>query len=91
VKVELITGKAKEMLFNISENSKLVMSEEAEIGSAGEQPIRNNLANWNSCGVGIFPTSINQIIPVMYALKNSSLLHFILRPFVRFKLKQYKI
>lgn len=43
-----------------------VMSDEAEIGSAGEQPIRNNLDNWNEKEVGKLPTSYSQNIPVIY-------------------------
>jgi len=43
-----------------------VMSDEAEIVSAGEQPIRNNLADWNEKEVGKLPTSNSQNIPVTY-------------------------
>lgn len=43
-----------------------VMSDEVEIGSAVEQPIKNNLADWNEKEVGKLPTSNSQNIPVTY-------------------------
>ena len=79
------------MLLNICKISKFVMPDKAETGSAGEQPARNNPAGWNGLMVGIFPTPFTQTIPVIYALKNLSLLHFFLSPFVRFTLVQYNI
>jgi len=45
----------------------LPLSDEAETGSAGVQLVRNNSTDWNGRGVGDEPTSLNQIIPVIYA------------------------
>ena len=40
------------------ENIKLELPEEAELGSAGEQPNRNSLANWNNQSGGwVSPSS----------------------------------
>jgi transposase InsO family protein len=47
-------------------NINFVESDEAEIGNAEEQPIRNNLADWNEEEVGIMPTSDIKNIPVSY-------------------------
>jgi hypothetical protein len=48
-----------------------VNPDEAETGSAGEQPARNNQENWNVQGVELTSTSFKKNIPVRYALKNS--------------------
>ncbi len=50
---------------------------------------RNNPVDWNGLEVGIKPASFKLIIPVIYALKNSNLLHVFLIPFVHFTLVQY--
>ena len=51
-KKELNIGVIKK-LHNILNNDKLFMPDEAEAGNAGEQPGRNNPADWNNMEVGI--------------------------------------
>lgn len=67
--------KIKEKYIDIirEKNINFVMTDEAETGSAGEQPVRNSLSDWNGQGVGELPTSNINYIPVNYALKT----HFV--------------
>ena len=77
------------MLLSFFINSKLGLPDEAETGNAGGQPARNNPVDWNGLEVGIKPASFKLIIPVIYALRNSNLLHVFLISFVHFTLVQY--
>jgi hypothetical protein len=80
---ELNTGKIKIMLLNILNSANFALSGEAETGSAGEQPVRNNLTNRNAQEVGNFSTSDILNILIIYALKNSKVTHsFLLDLFV---------
>ena len=45
------------MLHNLLKYGMLAMTDEAESGYAGEQPVRNSQSNWNVLEVGLFPTS----------------------------------
>jgi hypothetical protein len=49
----------KKSLHNILNISKLEIPGEAETGSAGEQPVRNNQADWNDQEVGLSQPLIN--------------------------------
>lgn len=53
-------------LDEIKDSSNFVMSDEAEMCSAGEQRIRYNLTDWNNKEVDNLPTSYSQNIPVIY-------------------------
>ena len=86
---ELNTGKIKIMLLNILNSANFALSGEAETGSAGEQPVRNNLTNRNAQEVGNFSTSDILNILIIYALKNSKVTHFCFVGFVRFTLVKY--
>ena len=50
----------KNNLQNIMNSCKFDMPDEAESGNAGEQPARNNQADWNGLGVGENQPQINQ-------------------------------
>lgn len=64
---------AKEKLLDtLNENFvSLSLSGEVETGSAGEQPVSNNLIGWNSRGGETTP-SFNNLIPVNNVLENSN-------------------
>jgi len=45
------------MLHNKMKGIKLILSGKAEIGNAGEQPVRNNPIDWNQLEVDIYSAS----------------------------------
>ena len=47
----------------------LHLSGEVETGSAGEQPVRNSLTDWNGRG-GLTSPQFHRIIPRKYVLEN---------------------
>lgn len=47
-------------------STNFVLSDKAETGTAGEQPVRNNLSNWNKQEVENLSTSFIHNIPVIY-------------------------
>ncbi len=51
---------AKEKYIDELSDKKIVNipTDDAETGAAGEQPVRNNLSDWNGQEVGLTPTSI---------------------------------
>ncbi len=55
---------------------KLIQSDEADTGSAGGQPARNNPIDWNGLGVDIVSAPIIKTIPVIYASENSCITYF---------------
>ena len=54
--------------------TNFVRSDEAELGSAGEQPNRNNLTDWN--GQGEFNSPLFQNHSYHYAFKNSNIFFY---------------
>jgi hypothetical protein len=56
--------------FYYKKSIRFVLPDEAETGSAEEQPARNNQVNWNDHEVGVTSTSFLKNILVSYALKN---------------------
>jgi len=76
------------MLHNMENFITLQLSEKAETGNAGEQPVRNILIDENIIEVGANQTSNLNFIFVFYSLKNS---HYFFIPVVHFPLRQYKL
>lgn len=66
------------MLLNIYIIGKFVQPDEAETGSAGEQPVRNNQANVNSSIMNTWLLAYADY-SCYYALKNSTCSHFFKR------------
>ena len=66
-------------------NISLQLSGEVETGSAGEQPVRNNLIDWNGRGGSLTSPQFPMIIPRNYVLENPTenirmLIPFICKP-----------
>ena len=64
---------AKEKMLNTHYQNvvSLPMSGEEETSNAGEQLVRNNLADWNGLGENI-PPNFQEIIPRIYVSQNPS-------------------
>ena len=77
------------MLQKINGRIKFRLSGEAETGSAGEQPARNNLMTGIN-DLGMVSISLDNVfIPVNYALRKLIYFKFFFAGFVLFTLNQY--